>query len=160
MGSPKKRLQYLYDSRGNRRALVDQDGGRFSYTYDAVNRITQVINPQGDRTSYSYDAAGRRTLKRMANGTRASFSYDPAGNLTGLYNLKSNGDVISSFDYQYDRVGNRTAVLEADGSRVTWSTVRWLIIDGVHHLTGLREPDWDFARLGANVAAFGLGLVG
>jgi len=84
MGSPKKRLQYLYDSRGNRRALVDQDGGRFTYTYDAVNRITEVINPQGDRTSFTYDAAGRRTLKRMANGTRASFSYDPAGNLSGL----------------------------------------------------------------------------
>jgi len=34
----------------------------------------------------------------MANGTRASFSYDRAGNVTGLYNLKFNGDVISSLD--------------------------------------------------------------
>jgi YD repeat-containing protein len=95
-----------------------------------VNRITQVQNPQGDRTSYSYDDAGRRTLKKMSNGTRASFSYDAAGNLTKLYNLKSDGSVISSFDYSYDKVGNRTAVLEADGSRVTWS------YDATYQLTG------------------------
>jgi YD repeat-containing protein len=89
-----------------------------------------VQNPQGDRTSYSYDPAGRRTVKEMANGTRASFSYDPAGNVTKLYNLKSDGTVLSSFDYAYDKVGNRTAVLEADGSRVTWS------YDNTYQLTG------------------------
>ena len=83
MGSAIKTIRYVYDSRGNRRALVDQDGGRFTYTYNAVNRIKEVQNPQGDRTSYSYDPAGRRTLKQLANGTRASFSYSPAGNLTG-----------------------------------------------------------------------------
>ena len=65
MGSTIKTLRYVYDTRGNRKALIDQDGGRF--TYDAVNRISQVQNPQGDRTSYRYD---RRTLKKMASGTR------------------------------------------------------------------------------------------
>jgi uncharacterized protein RhaS with RHS repeats len=54
MGSQIKRIRYQFDSRGNRSALIDHDGGRFTYTYDAVNRITQVQNPQGDRTSYAY----------------------------------------------------------------------------------------------------------
>ena len=130
MGTQTKRLQYRYDVRGNRSALIDHDGGRFTYSYDSLNRITQVQNPQGDRTSFSYDNAGRRTLKKLANGTRASFAYDPAGNLAKLYNLKSDGTVISSFDYQYDKVGNRTAVREADGSRVTWS------YDATYQLTG------------------------
>src|SRR5947209_5196133 len=31
---------------------------------------------------------------------------------------------------------------------LTVSTVRWLIIDVVHHQTGLRPPPRDFARLG------------
>jgi YD repeat-containing protein len=70
MGSQKKTIELQYDSRGNRSALIDHDGGRFTYTYDAVNRITQVQNPQGDRTSFSYDDAGRRILKKLANGTR------------------------------------------------------------------------------------------
>jgi len=121
MGSPTKTVSYRYDSRGNRSALIDHDGGRTSYTYDVMNRLTAIINPQGERTTYSYDAAGRRTVKKLANGTRASFTYDAAGNLTKLYNLKSTGAVVNNFDYTYDKVGNRMAVMEAGGNRVTWS---------------------------------------
>ncbi len=130
MGSSIKRIQYRYDSVGNRIGMTDPDGGRFTYAYDGVNRISHLVNPQGDRTSYAYDPAGRRTVKKLANGTRASFSYDSASNLTRLANLKSDGTTISSFDYDYDRVGNRTAVLEGGGSRVTWS------YDATYQLTG------------------------
>lgn len=34
------------------------------------------------------------------------------------------------------------------------STVRWLLVDTLHHRTGLRPPAWDFAFLEKNVAAF------
>src|SRR5262249_5173792 len=34
------------------------------------------------------------------------------------------------------------------------STVRWLVIDTLHHRTGLKPPNWDFALLEKNVAAF------
>lgn len=34
------------------------------------------------------------------------------------------------------------------------STVRWAIIDRIHHLTGIREPSWDFSTLQRNFAAF------
>jgi YD repeat-containing protein len=101
MGSSSKRLQYGYDVRGNRRLLVDPDGGRFTYSYDSVGRMAQVLNPQGQPTTFSYSDAGRRTLKKLANGTRTSFSYDPPGNLTKLYNLKTDGTVLSSFQYAY-----------------------------------------------------------
>lgn len=37
---------------------------------------------------------------------------------------------------------------------LTISTVRWLVIDTIHHRTGLRPAVWDFSRLGENVAAF------
>lgn len=36
---------------------------------------------------------------------------------------------------------------------LTVSTVRWLVIDAVHHRTGLRRPARDFARLEKSVAA-------
>ncbi|MGD9712405.1 MAG: RHS repeat domain-containing protein [Thermomicrobiales bacterium] len=127
---PKKRIQYTYDAAGNRRTMVDPDGGRFTYAYDGLHRIAHLVNPQNERTTYAYDAAGRRTVKKLANGTRASFTYDVANNLTRLANLKSDGTTISSFDYAYDNTGNRTAVLEADGSRVTWS------YDTTYQLTG------------------------
>ena len=37
---------------------------------------------------------------------------------------------------------------------MTVSTLRWLILDSIHHATGVPRPDWDFSRLQANVAAF------
>ena len=37
---------------------------------------------------------------------------------------------------------------------VTVSTVRWLVIDKIHHWTGLRQPPWNFSRLGRNVDAY------
>src|SRR5262249_34955165 len=37
---------------------------------------------------------------------------------------------------------------------LTVSTVRWLLIDALHHRTGIRPPAWDFARLEKNVGAF------
>ena len=37
---------------------------------------------------------------------------------------------------------------------VTVSTVRWAVIDTIHHWTGLSQPHWDFSRLQDNVAAY------
>ena len=135
MGNLAKRIQYRYDTRGNRQSLIDPDGGRFTYAYDARNRIQSVQNPQGDRTTYSYDVRNRRTETRLANGTRTSYVYDAVSNLRGLSNLKSDGSAISDLQYSYDRTGNRTSVVEADGSRVTWS------YDAASQLTGEDRPD-------------------
>ncbi len=37
---------------------------------------------------------------------------------------------------------------------LTVSSVRWLLIDTIHHRTGIREPEWDFSRLQKNIAAY------
>ena len=43
---------------------------------------------------------------------------------------------------------------------LTVSTVRWLVLDTLHHRTGLGRPARDFARLETNVAAYEfLGLI-
>jgi hypothetical protein len=34
------------------------------------------------------------------------------------------------------------------------SAIRWLVIDTLHHRTGVPKPAWDFARLQDNLAAF------
>ena len=40
------------------------------------------------------------------------------------------------------------------------STVRWMTIDRIHHLTGIPAPGWDFARLGDRLSAFELFVSG
>jgi len=37
---------------------------------------------------------------------------------------------------------------------LTVSTVRWMVIDTLHHATGLARPAWDFSLLQQHVAAF------
>jgi hypothetical protein len=34
------------------------------------------------------------------------------------------------------------------------STLRWLVLDFIHHHTGIQRPDWDFSRLQGNLGAF------
>lgn len=46
--------------------------------------------------------------------------------------------------------------LAAVGAGMVVSTVRWLVIDTLHHATGIRPPDWDFSLLGENAGAFDL----
>lgn len=101
--------------------MIDPDGGRFSYVYDSTGRLDSVLNPQSNRYTFGYDAANRRLWQANANGTRTSYTYDAADRMTKLENLKSDGSLISSFEYGYDNVGNPTSVLEADGDRVTWT---------------------------------------
>ena len=44
--------------------------------------------------------------------------------------------------------------VEAIIAGLTISTVRWLVLDTIHHRTGVRPPSWDFALLEKSVAAF------
>lgn len=49
-----------------------------------------------------------------------------------------------------------SGTVEAVPAGLTVSAVRWLLIDTLHHRTGLRPPVWNFAALDRNVAAFEL----
>jgi YD repeat-containing protein len=123
-GLPKghgKRITYSHTALGQRKVMIEPEGGRFSYVYDDATQLKYLENPQNQRTSYAYDTASRVTVQKLANGTRASYTYDDDNRLTRLANLTSTPTTLSSFDYKYDSVGNRTRVHEADGSRVTWT---------------------------------------
>ncbi len=51
----------------------------------------------------------------------AKMAAHRADQVVTLVHSKSDGSLISQFDYRYDLAGNRTGVLEADGARVTWT---------------------------------------
>ena len=37
---------------------------------------------------------------------------------------------------------------------LTVSTIRWAVVDTIHHHTGIRQPSFDFSKLQSNVAGF------
>lgn len=52
--------------------------------------------------------------------------------------------------------GFLTATLFALALGLLASTVRWLIIDPLHHRTGIKQPQWDFAYLAEREMAYEL----
>lgn len=78
--------------------------------------------------------------------------------LTALYGLPigANGQLwwTVAADSQVTFPQLALILVTALATGLTVSTVRWLVIDTVHHRTGLRPAVWDFGRLGENVAAF------
>jgi len=44
--------------------------------------------------------------------------------------------------------------LASIGTGMTVSTVRWMVIDTLHALTGIRQPRWDFSKLQENAAGY------
>ena len=44
--------------------------------------------------------------------------------------------------------------LASVGIGMAANAIRWLVIDRIHHLTGIKPPRWDFSRLSERVAAF------
>lgn len=78
--------------------------------------------------------------------------------LTALYGLPFLADgggwctLAPAADVTLPQLALLTVTALAAG--LTASTVRWLILDAVHHHTGVRPAAWDFALLGENVGAF------
>jgi hypothetical protein len=48
------------------------------------------------------------------------------------------------------------ATLGSVGLGLFVSTLRWLVIDPIHHATAVRPPDWDFCQLEQKLQAFQL----
>jgi len=44
--------------------------------------------------------------------------------------------------------------LAAIAAGIIASTVRWLLLDTLHHLTGIPPPNWNYAKLQSNSTAF------
>ena len=72
-----------------------------------------------------------------------SFFYEPVH--IWLYTAPENAPTVSGFLY---------VTLAAVAAGMTASTVRWLLIDGMHHVTGLRRPALDFSRFQNHIEAY------
>ena len=44
--------------------------------------------------------------------------------------------------------------LASIGAGLLASTLRWLVIDSIHHRTGIEEPEWNFGKIGSDTSAF------
>jgi RHS repeat-associated protein len=95
--------------------------------------LTSLTNPFGEVTTFQYDANSRLIRKNLANGTYTTYSYNSRGFLTGIYNYKSNGTLLTYATYTYDAVGNRLSMSTPEGN-YSYS------YDAIYRLTGEVNP--------------------
>ena len=128
-------ITYEYNENGNVAKMTDQFGLVTTYTYDSLNRLESLIDPDGDATVYEYDAVSQLVRITYPTGTQIIQEYNKANLLTGIWNVKSNDEIISSFTYNYNFNANRISVTEANGNTSDYT------YDMENRLTGVSYPD-------------------
>lgn len=110
-----KSISYTYDAVGNRKTMIDHDGGQSTYNYDTNNRLMKLKNAAGLTTQFEYDYGGRITRQLNGNGTFTTYHYDAGGRLDELINWKNASEKISFFNYKFDKYGNRKSMTDKHG---------------------------------------------
>jgi len=104
----------------------------------------------------------RGILKVMREVNTQSFGYIIAFLLPGFITLAGLSQVSPTVAKWLGASGPNAptiggflyGTLAAIGAGILASTVRWLLIDTLHHRTGISPPEWNYAVLQRNTAAF------
>ena len=98
----------VYDANGNKVALIDQVGQRWSKTCDWLNRVIAEADPQWDTKRTTYDPVGRIKVVTTPNGYPSTHFYDGRGRLTKWVDAEN-----YQWLYDYDGNANITNITDA-----------------------------------------------
>jgi len=127
-------IEYSYDDNGNLLWIEDTSNSKSNYYYDALNRVTDITNGSTFATIEYATCCSIRAKLTLGNGCYTEYEYDDAKRLTKITNKKSNGTVISSWDYAYDDVGNVTSQTDKDSLATSYT------YDDIYRLTHVNYP--------------------
>ena len=111
---------------------TDPKGNVTARTYDKEGRLSKVT-AGNENTGYEYYRNGRQYRVTYPNKTTETYCYDADNQVTKLINAKSDGSVLSSYDYTYDEAGNQTSKTDAKG-KTTYA------YDKLNRLSIVTEP--------------------
>lgn len=136
------RIQYAYDTQGNRTREERKDPGGVIKTYldmqyDTLNRLDRVTNPDSSYTAYDYDPNGNRTGLTDPNGNITSYEYDvlnridrmiQPGSINTILTYDTQDHLISVTDgnsnvtmYEYDDAGRVVKLISPDTGTTTYT---------------------------------------
>lgn len=105
-GQPEVAITITYDPVGNRRQLLDSEGGVTGFLHDAAGRLTGITAGAAGSITIEYGPAGRFRRIAYPNGVESQFSYDGRGQLQSLLHAVPGGAVHASFTFDQDSRGN------------------------------------------------------
>ncbi|MEM0986630.1 MAG: hypothetical protein AAGJ32_10310, partial [Pseudomonadota bacterium] len=110
LGGQSRDTEYLYDTMGNRTAIVWPDGWTARYVYDDMGRLYRVwADPNGNGTCASQPNAcgdGFATYAGTGDYRLAQYEYDTLNRVTAIIFGGSTSNPVSRIDYTYDDDGD------------------------------------------------------
>lgn len=153
-----EKLEYLYDSNGNKTQLkVTYVGGAIrieNSTYDALNRLETVTDADGNKTTYGYDAVGNRTSVTHSNANITAYVYDELNRLTQMQDKRADDLIYQQFDYTLHVTGRRLKIEELSGriSSYTYDSLYRLTNEAISDfVNGNYSAEYQFDKVGNRI---------
>ncbi|MFH1230942.1 MAG: Ig-like domain-containing protein [Planctomycetota bacterium] len=146
-----KSIAYNYYEDGTRKSMDGPESDNtVSYAYDNAKRLKTVKLNNIVTGSYDYSKLSLRTKLTEGNGAYTDYTYDPTTRwLTGVYNKKSGGTIISSFVYTHDKVGNRKTMKLTSGDVVDYDYDQiYQLTDEARTGTSPYQIHWGYDEVG------------
>ena len=123
-------VSFVYDTRGRRTSVTDQNGKVTSYAYDDADRLTSVTDAAQNVTHYAYDTENNLLSITDANSHTTSFTYDAFGRVTQTAFPSGLNE-----NYVYDAGNNLTSKTDRKGQQIQY------VYDALNRLTHKGYPD-------------------
>nr|WP_319396083.1 DUF6531 domain-containing protein [uncultured Desulfobacter sp.] len=128
-----QKIQYTYRPNGNQNTMTDPQGNVTSYEYYKNAKLKTITDPDNNITSYTYQNDLVESVV-YPNETETRYAYDLNDRVIQIINKKSDGNIISSFEYVYDPVGNKLQMTDNEG-------VHTYSYDKINQVTTVNYPD-------------------
>ncbi|WP_366922792.1 DUF6531 domain-containing protein [Metallumcola ferriviriculae] len=104
------RREYLYDSIGNRTAMLESSSGETQdsvfYRYNQLNQLTQITDEDGDTKDLSYDKRGNLNKIQSGGNVFNEYIFDSTNRLAQVVNKHK-----EKTSYTYNGLGQRVKTL-------------------------------------------------
>ncbi|SCL46017.1 RHS repeat-associated core domain-containing protein [Micromonospora eburnea] len=100
--------KYTFNRKGQKTAVTDARGNKWTYTFDIRGRQTEVVDPDKGKAISTYDNGGRVATLADARGKKLAYQYDSLNRKRAVYENQVGGTMRAQWMYDTVAKGQLT----------------------------------------------------
>ncbi|MET8262184.1 RHS repeat domain-containing protein [Micromonospora sp. NPDC005553] len=108
--------KYTFNRKGQKTAVTDSRGNKWTYTFDLRGRQTEVVDPDKGKAVSTYDNGGRVASLSDARGKKLAYLYDSLNRKRAVYENQVGGTMRAQWVYDTLAKGQLTQSTRFVGS--------------------------------------------